>query len=47
MKIGILGAGLIARKMAETVNGMDGVILGAVASRDKEKAGAFNSGKQP
>ncbi len=41
MKIGILGAGLIARKMAATVNGMDGVILGAVASRDKEKAGAF------
>lgn len=41
MKIGILGAGLIARKMAETVNGMDGVILGAVASRDEAKARAF------
>ena len=41
MKIGILGAGLIARKMAATVNGMDGVILGAVASRDEAKAKAF------
>lgn len=41
MKIGILGAGLIARKMAETVNGMDGVFLGAVASRDEAKARAF------
>lgn len=41
MKIGILGAGLIARKMAATVNGMDGVILGAVASRDEAKARAF------
>lgn len=41
MKIGILGAGNIARKMAATVNGMNGVTLGAVASRSMEKAKAF------
>lgn len=41
MKIGILGAGTIARKMAVTVNGMDGVTLGAIASRSVEKAKAF------
>ncbi len=41
MKIGILGAGNIARKMAVTVNGMNDVILGAVASRNAEKAKAF------
>lgn len=41
MKLGILGAGNIARKMAATVNGMNGVTLGAVASRSMEKAKAF------
>ncbi len=41
MKVGILGAGNIARKMALTVNGMSGVTLGAVASRSLEKAKAF------
>lgn len=41
MKVGILGAGSIARKMAVTVNGMDGVALGAVASRSVEKAKSF------
>jgi len=41
MKVGILGAGNIARKMAATVNGMNGVTLGAVASRSMEKAKAF------
>ncbi len=41
MNIGILGAGSIARKMAETVNGMDDVTLAAVGSRSIEKAEAF------
>ncbi len=41
MKLGILGAGNIARKMAATVNGMKDVTLGAVASRSMEKAKAF------
>lgn len=41
MKVGILGAGNIARKMAATVNGMNGVTLDAVASRSMEKAKAF------
>lgn len=41
MKLGILGAGNIARKMAATVNGMNGVTLGAVASRSMKKAKAF------
>ncbi len=41
MKVGILGAGNIARKMAATVNGMNNVTLGAVASRSMEKARAF------
>ncbi len=41
MNIGILGAGNIARKMAYTVNNMQGVTLAAVGSRSTEKAAAF------
>lgn len=41
MKIGILGAGNIARTMAVTVNGMEDAVLCAVASRSVEKAKAF------
>ena len=40
-KIGILGAGRIARKMAATLHGMDGVEAYAVASRSIDKAAAF------
>ncbi|MBR5433338.1 MAG: Gfo/Idh/MocA family oxidoreductase [Bacteroidales bacterium] len=42
-KIGILGAGWIAGKMAETVAAMDGYEIFAVASRSLEKAQAFAS----
>ena len=42
-KIGILGAGWIAEKMAETVAAMDGYEIFAVASRSLEKAQAFAS----
>ncbi len=41
MRIGILGAGGIARKMAATVNGMDNMELAAIGSRSAEKAAAF------
>lgn len=41
MKIGILGAGNIARTMARTVNGMDTAELAAIGSRDIAKAQAF------
>ncbi len=41
MRIGILGAGGIARKMAATVNGMDNMELAAIGSRSTEKAAAF------
>lgn len=41
IKIGILGLGGIARKMAHTVNITDGAVLYAVGSRDIEKAKAF------
>lgn len=41
MKVGILGAGNIAKKMAQTLNGMEGVIAYAVASRSLEKASRF------
>ncbi|MDO4493135.1 MAG: Gfo/Idh/MocA family oxidoreductase [Clostridia bacterium] len=41
MKLGILGAGSIARKMAATVRGMEGAELFAIASRDPERARAF------
>lgn len=39
--VGILGAGWIARKMADTLAGTEGVQVGAIASRDKAKADAF------
>lgn len=41
MKIGILGAGSIAHKMAATVSSMEGTEIYAVASRSYEKAEAF------
>ncbi len=41
MKVGILGAGGIAKTMAETINGMEGVENYAVASRDLTKAKDF------
>ena len=41
MKIGILGAGSIAHKMAETVSSMEKVETYAVASRSLEKAEEF------
>lgn len=41
MKIGILGAGSIAHKMAETVGSMDKTEIYAVASRSLEKAENF------
>ena len=41
MKLGILGAGNIARKMAATVNEMEHVEAYAVASRDVQKAREF------
>ena len=40
-RIGILGAGHIAEKMAHTVAAMDGVRIYAVASRSIEKASEF------
>ena len=41
LKVGILGTGNIASKMAETVRCMPDVSLAAVASRNEEKAKAF------
>ena len=41
LRLAILGAGGIARKMAETVNQMEDVELYAVASRTEEKARQF------
>ena len=41
MKVGIIGAGGIAKTMAETINGMEGVENYAVASRDLTKAKDF------
>ena len=41
MRVGILGTGSIASKMAETINKMDNVSLYAVASRTKECAEEF------
>ncbi len=41
MNVGIIGAGMIAEKMATTINGMDGVINYAIASRDLEKSKKF------
>ena len=41
MNIGILGAGGIARVMAQTINKMDQARLYAIGSRNVEKAQAF------
>ena len=41
MKMAILGAGIIARSMAETINGMKEVTSYAIASRDYKKSEAF------
>ncbi len=41
MRVGILGAGGIAKSLAATINKMDGVENYAVASRDADKARAF------
>lgn len=41
MKVGILGAGGIARKMAYTVNNMEGAEFAAIGSRSIDKAEAF------
>lgn len=41
MRIGILGAGGIARKMAHTVNNMDNMTLAAIGSRNIDKAKEF------
>ena len=41
MRIGILGAGGIARKMAYTVNNMENMTLAAIGSRDIERATIF------
>lgn len=46
MKIGILGSGLIAGKMAATINGMKEASCYAVASRDYEKAKVFKDNFQ-
>ncbi|MGO5051169.1 Gfo/Idh/MocA family protein [Lachnospiraceae bacterium LCP25S3_G4] len=41
MNIGILGAGNIARKMADTINKMNDATCYAIASRDEKRAKAF------
>ena len=41
IRLSILGAGNIARRMADTVNGLSGVTLRAVASRQLDKAQAL------
>jgi len=41
IRVSILGAGNIARRMADTVNAVEGVTLYGVASRDLQKAEAF------
>lgn len=41
IRVGILGLGGIARKMAYTVNKTEGAVLYAVGSRDTEKARSF------
>ena len=40
-KVGIMGAGKIAQKMAATLNGMDDAHAYAVASRDLDRAQGF------
>ena len=41
MKIGILGAGSIAKVMAKTLNQMEEVCCYAIATREYERAKAF------
>ena len=41
MKIGIIGAGWIADKMAETLSGLDPAMKYAIAARDGERAASF------
>jgi predicted dehydrogenase len=41
MKVGILGGGNIAHKMAKTISKMDGVELYGIAARDRDRAKAF------
>ncbi len=41
MKVGMIGTGFIAGKMAETIQGVDGVENYAIASRSSEKADSF------
>ena len=41
LKVGILGAGGIAQKMAQTLNGMERACAYAIAARDEERARAF------
>lgn len=43
MNVGIIGAGHIARKMANTINALEGFNAYAVASRSLEKAEAFKT----
>ncbi len=43
MNVGIIGAGKIARKMADTVNLLDGFTNYAVASRDLQRARDFKN----
>ncbi|MDR3078305.1 MAG: Gfo/Idh/MocA family oxidoreductase [Planctomycetota bacterium] len=43
LRMGILGAGRIAAKMADTVAKMDSAVVCAVASRDEDRARAFAS----
>ena len=43
-KVGIIGAGHIARKMAHTLRDMEGVEPYAVASRNQENAEGFAAG---
>ena len=41
MKIGIIGAGWIADKMAETLTGLDNSMKYAIAARDDDRAAKF------
>jgi len=43
IKVGIIGAGNISQKMAETINQMDGVMLWSVAARELSRAQEFAS----
>ena len=46
-KVGIIGAGHIARKMAHTLRDMEGVEPYAVASRNQENAEGFDLYRHP